>query len=373
MPESPFIRVRRRWRRLGAMMPMHIPAEGHDVLRLLELGEIERFSDELCRLSSLGSPWASALLAWLCLIPAKDGVRDVNRAIDLCRRHAYAGDSYSRYVLAWALVYAGHKEDALPMMARAAEAGFPPASVDLITLLWGNLRERPKLAVELLSRADRSRHMAAMLWRCRVYQTGSLGFARRILGYLMMPIALWRGFWGFWKDPFSCEALLFQEWMTKPALLEGDMSEQTNSKPNIDPDVAFDKKALLVAYVIFALCSVLTFLDHVDLGWAASPGYTSGTAVLMIAVPALIPYMLSWLAARQLMATQWLRLLKYRRLRLYLLLLVLAVGTLFSSLLMAGTFDVLLTRLMMLGLFVAETLAYLGAVGLFLSDEWRST
>ena len=259
------------------------------------------------------------------------------------------------------------------MMQRAAAAGFPPASVDLITFLWRNLRDRPKLAAELLSRADRSRHMAAMLWRCRLYQTGTLGFGRRILGYLMIPVALCRGFWGFWSDPFSSEALLFQKWMIKPALLGNDMSEATNSKRIIDPRAAIDRKVLLIAYVIFALCSVLTFIAHVDLSWTAHPGYTSGTAVLMIAMPALIPYVLSGLAARQLMTKQWLLMPKYRRPRLYLLLLVIAAGTLFSSLLMVGIFDVLLTRLMMVGLFVAETFVYLGAVGFFLSDEWRST
>jgi hypothetical protein len=99
---------------------------------------------------------------WLCLIPGRNGVRGVDRAIELCRRHAYAGDPYSCYVLAWASVYAGRKEEALPMMEKAAAAGFPPVSVGLITFTWTNLRDLPQLAAELLDRADRSGHKAAV-------------------------------------------------------------------------------------------------------------------------------------------------------------------------------------------------------------------
>jgi hypothetical protein len=64
---------------------------------------------------------------------------------------------------------------------------------------------------------------------------------------------------------------------------------------------------------------------------------------------------------------------KYRRLRLYLFLLVIGAETLLSSLLLEGFFGISLTRLMTIGLFIAESVAYLGAAGFFLSDEWRST
>lgn len=368
-----FARARKRWHRIGGIMPLYIPPQGRHLLGLLAFGETKSLTNELYRLSSLGSPWASALLGWLCLIPDRGGVRQVERAIGLCRAHAYAGDPYSCYVLAWAWVCVGRKEEAFPMMERAAAAGFPPASVDLITFLWPNLEESPQLAAELLGRADRSGHMAAMLWRCRLYKTGNLGIVRRMLGHLMMPVALGRAFWGFWKGPFSSETLLFQNWMTKPAVLEGGMNESMNSERNIDPRLAFDRKALMVCYAIFSLCAVFTFIGRIDLSAAAYPGYTSGIAVLMIASPSLIPYALSGAAAWQLMSKQWQLMLKHRRLRLYLLLLVIAIGTLFSSLLMLGVFAVSLTRLMLVGLLIAETVVYLGAAGFFLSEnEWHS-
>ncbi|HWF99408.1 MAG TPA: hypothetical protein VN691_09475 [Steroidobacteraceae bacterium] len=189
-----------------------------------------------------------------------------------------------------------------------------------------------------------------------------------------MPLALWRALWGFWNDPFSSKTLLFQRWMTKPDVLGGAMIESIKSKRSIDPRLAFDRKVLVVAYVIFSLCATFTFVGHIDLSAAAYPGYTSGIAVLMIAMPSLIPYVLSGLAAWRLMSKQWHLMLKHRRLRLYLLLLLIAIGTLFSSLLMVGAFNVSLTRLRVAGLFIAETVGYLGAAGFFLSeDEWRST
>lgn len=152
------------------------------------------------------------------------------------------------------------------------------------------------------------------------------------------------------------------------------MNESVNNEHNSDPRFAFDRKALVVAYIIFSLCAAFTFIGHIDLSAAVYPSYTSGLAVLMIATPSLIPYLLSGLAAWQLMSKQWQLMLKHRRLRLYLMLLVIAIGTLFSSLLMLGVFDVALTRLMVVGLSIAETLVYLSAAGFFLSeDEWSST
>lgn len=129
----------------------------------------------------------------------------------------------------------------------------------------------------------------------------------------------------------------------------------------------------MLAYSIFALCAAITYISHIDLSPAAYPGYTSGLAVLLIALPALAPYLLSGVAAWQLTSNTWRLLPKHRRLRLYLMLLMIAAGTLFSSLLMMGIFDVTLTRLMTIGLFIVETVTYLGAAGLFLSDDWRST
>lgn len=148
---------------------------------------------------------------------------------------------------------------------------------------------------------------------------------------------------------------------------------ERQASSGVNSRLAFDRKAFVIVYVSFALVAGFTFISHIDLSWAVYPGYTSGIAVLMIAMPALAPYILSGFAAWHMMAKQWQLLPKYRRLRLYLFLLVIGAGTLFSSLLLAGFFGSPLTRLMTIGLFIAETVAYLGAVGFFLSDEWRST
>ncbi len=193
--------------------PLYVPEEGRSICSFLESGESHRLVGELERLSSLGSPWASAALGYLVLLPNCDGKRDVTRALDLCRSHAASGDPYALFVLAWALLYSGRGNDALKAMRKAALSGFPPARLDFVTFVWngwGTKERYPSAALALLGRAARAGHKATLLWRCRLYASGQFGPVRRLYGYLMTPIALLRYLFFFWADPFSCRVFLFQ-------------------------------------------------------------------------------------------------------------------------------------------------------------------
>jgi hypothetical protein len=219
--------VGRQWR--GALTgPLYVPEEGRYICKFLEAGEPDRLVGELERLSSLGSPWASAALGYLLLLPDCNGKRDVNRAIELCRPHARNGDPYALFVFAWALLYSGRGVGAVKAMRNSALSGFPPARLDFVTFVWngwGTKERYPSVALTLLRRAARAGHKAELLWRCRLYASGQFGLVRRLFGYLVTPIALLRYLFAFWADPFSCRVFVFQTWATSSLL-------KVDSKPS---------------------------------------------------------------------------------------------------------------------------------------------
>jgi hypothetical protein len=93
----------RKWRRA----PVIPSEEGRPVLKFLASGGPEAFLTELKRLSQLGSPWASAALAFIALMPGSGGRRDIQRALELCQAHADRGDAYALYMCAWAMLSFG--------------------------------------------------------------------------------------------------------------------------------------------------------------------------------------------------------------------------------------------------------------------------
>jgi hypothetical protein len=197
--------------------PLYVPAQGRELLVILTTHGSARLIAELERLSALGSPWASAALGYLCLLPGIDGKRDTNRAVDLCKPHADAGDAYGLYVFAWAKFLDGDHDLALEAMKKSAVLHFPPAALDLTTLVWEGTKHRdPSPALRLLRYADITHHKAALIWRCRFYGSGRFGTVRRVLGYWLMPIAKLQYWIALLANPFSSRVFVFQSSAAAP-------------------------------------------------------------------------------------------------------------------------------------------------------------
>jgi len=153
------------------------------------------------------------MLGYIALMPGADGRRDATRAIELCKRHADAGDPYALFVLAWALLFKGNHHSALVAMSKAARARFPPATLDVTTFAWngwGMKGRQPLVAVRLLRLADQVGHKGALVWRSIFYRSGKLGVVRRPLGYMLTPFARVLYFLALWADPVSCRVFMFQ-------------------------------------------------------------------------------------------------------------------------------------------------------------------
>jgi hypothetical protein len=213
-------RSARLWRAY-VNVPVYVPKEARSVLSTLETDGPNRLLTELDRLSNLGSSWASAVLGLANLLPDTDGIRNPARAIELCRNHAQAGDPYALFVYSWALLYSGDHAGAIANMRKAAEAGFPPATLDFATYAWNSRpahTRNPWESLKLLGLADRACHKASWVWRCTFYRSGRFGVARRILGYLLTPFARLQYLLALWFDPFSCRVFMFPSWAKGPLL-----------------------------------------------------------------------------------------------------------------------------------------------------------
>jgi hypothetical protein len=208
-------RQARLWRAYGTA-PVYVPDGGRYILPILETGGPAQFVAELERLSKVGSPWASSVLGFLSLLPDSNGHRDPVRTLDLCRKHADAGDAYALFVCAWALLYRGDHERAVSMMKSAAKSGFPPAAMDLSTFAWNNARTSPSVALKLLRFAERAGHRGAAVWRCVFYKSGRMGFSRQLIGYMFSPLARLRYALSLWSDPYSSKVFMFPTWANGP-------------------------------------------------------------------------------------------------------------------------------------------------------------
>lgn len=366
-----YIQARPVWKALN--YPIYIPEQDRDIAALLVKGNAAELAEVLKRRASLGSGRAGAILGYLELMGAFSEESNPEATIACCTTPAKAGDSYAQYVLSWAYWETGKGADALRWMKRSAsDSEFLPARVDLgrmlarVAVSTGNAGQS-RTAVKILRDAHRRGHVGALAQICRIALGGQLGPLSRLLGIVLFPYAATRLLIGLQCDPFGIRTFAVVRDPKRPFF------NRMKSKQDSDRCLVFDRKALVTAYVIFALCAAFAFIYHIDLSWTAYAGYTSGIGALPIAVPALIPYLLSGLAAWNLLSESSRLMIRYRRVRLYLMILVMAILTVLSTMLMVGVFDVSLTPLMVVGLLIAETVAFLAAPGLFLSDEWRST
>jgi TPR repeat protein len=176
-------------------MPIYVPAEGRGALNYLETRGTQGLVEELEKLCALGSRWACATLASVCLAADSNGERNVTRALDLCRDPAASGDAYALYVYAWALLYSGSRVAAMRAIRKSALGRFPPAVLDSATFAWNGwgLKERsPRVALGLVYRSFAVHHALALWWLSALFRSGQYGIVLRLLGYLLTPFgALW--------------------------------------------------------------------------------------------------------------------------------------------------------------------------------------
>jgi TPR repeat protein len=219
-PEDYSAHSRRLWRaRFGGLL--YVPQRARPTLAILEQSGRAAFLLELERLTSLGSPAGAAMLGYLALNPGPGARGDPQRAIELCRGHAEAGDPYAQWVYAWGLLLSGRHGDGLAIMTRSAAARFPPAAIAMVGLLWsigGKNRSHAAQALKTLRVAAASGHAGTLRMRCLLYRSGRFGVARWLLGVVLTPVGVAHTVLAVLRAPFSARVFTYQR-LKSPLLL----------------------------------------------------------------------------------------------------------------------------------------------------------
>ena len=129
-----------------------------------------------------------------------------------------------------------------------------------------------------------------------------------------------------------------------------------------DP-VTANRRVLLGSYAGLGLLSTFVYLNQINVPFVAIAGSRSGLGVILIALPAMLPYILAGNYAWQLISA--------RRLGLYLLLVATLIGTIAATLAITGTFFNM--RMSVTTIFwyaLAQTAAYTLAAEFLLRIEW---
>jgi hypothetical protein len=185
--------------------PLYIPEPNRGILAVLEERGLSGMLSEVERLSALGSPWASATLGYLSLLPSSRGEKDPTRAIELCAKAAADGDPYALYVMGWArFILTEDRVKAAEAMLQSNRKRFTPATLAMAFFVWPN----SEIAFRFIDTAQKLGHKAAWSFRCGFLKTGRVGVVRQIAGYVMAPFARLRYALAVWLNPFS-ENVLF--------------------------------------------------------------------------------------------------------------------------------------------------------------------
>jgi hypothetical protein len=182
-----------------------------------------------------------------------------------------------------------------------------------------------------------------------------------------MPVGLLSYAVAFWRSHFSCKVLLFQPWMTRPAVFDS-FASQSESKwimsfqETVNSRLTANRRLLVGVYAGLGLVSALVYLSQENVSLVAISGSRSGVGAIFIALPAILPYVLSGVYAWQLISE--------KRLGLYFFLAATVVGTVAANLVITGTFDVPMTAETAFWYALAQTGVYGMAAEFLLRIEW---
>jgi hypothetical protein len=120
------------------------------------------------------------------------------------------------------------------------------------------------------------------------------------------------------------------------------------------------RRLLAWVHATQALLITFLYLSQVNFGGFVYTTRGAGVSVIILAAPALLPYVISGIFSRRVVTDD--------RVRLVIFIFVLTAGTVFIGFLLLGTFGTF-SRLGLLGVFVLQTLGYVGIANVLWSVQ----
>ena len=199
LPSSAVVHHRRVAYRLYEKVinyPFYVPDLGQPTNGLFLAGRVEEYIADIRRQAALGSNAAASLLAYLYLTGAINGKVDLDAAASMCRDPARSGHAYAQFVMAWVCCAYGEVAEAVHWLRKSAIEGlFAPAYLDLGRFVVAGIGvEEPDRAagLKILWEAHRCGHRIALLASARALLAAGSGLGSKLLGLLMMPVAVIR-------------------------------------------------------------------------------------------------------------------------------------------------------------------------------------
>jgi hypothetical protein len=250
---------------------------------LLAAGDVDGAIAEWRRLADLGSGRARCVLAYIALKGAPGAAPDVEEARRLALSALSGERGYANYVLACIALKEGHASDVVKLLGESIKAGFIPAATYLaaLSVKGGHPTAKTRSGAEaFLRKAAKAGHHPARGMLAFLYLRGRFGFAKRILGLVLLMPAIIRWSLAAKYRVFSIGSFQHTNRSTQPSFSVTASSEETPQYRSV----------LGVTHILAAALAAATLVAQ------ASRGRFDWTMIGWI-VLAVWPYGLSYLTA----------------------------------------------------------------------------
>jgi TPR repeat protein len=171
--------------------PLYDGGVSEKARRLIAAGKLSEALTEYQRLATMGSALAKCVLAYLSLRNMPSAPRNLETAKAFASAALSREPGYANYVLSYVAHYEKDPKKAISLMVKSYMAHFMPAASALGLILGQGygVSRHPKQAETFFVRAIFAGHIPATLMLAHFYMRGNRGFAKRLLGTVLLPFA----------------------------------------------------------------------------------------------------------------------------------------------------------------------------------------
>jgi hypothetical protein len=171
--------------------PLYDYGVSESARRSIAAGNLSEALAEYHRLAAAGSSRAKCVLAYLSLRNLPGAPRNLETAKAFANAALSREPGYANYVLSYVAAFEKRPKDAINRMVDSYKSNFIPAAsaLGLMMAQGYGVAQHPTEAETFFLRAISAGHIPAPLLLCRFYMRGSRGFAKRVLGAVLLPFA----------------------------------------------------------------------------------------------------------------------------------------------------------------------------------------
>jgi TPR repeat protein len=222
----------------------------------LARGDVNGAVAEWQRIAGLGSGTARCILAYLHLMGAPSIPMDLAEARRMALSAVSGARGYANYLLGCISLREKQPSEAAKYFGESIKTGFTPAATHLASIVvHGASEEGKRKAVNLLHKSVSAGHWPAFLILARVYLSGRLGFAKRLLGLVLFLPAFLRFLLALKYQIFSIQT--FQVAASGTQSLFSERGVRYSGKTDFAPTSPYRRTVVRCAHAAAGMAAVL--------------------------------------------------------------------------------------------------------------------